>query len=97
MAIGNFDIQKSLVESSMRAYDIANVTNAQIRARFIIGKANVNDILLAHSRQQEAQNNYISALQLFWQYYYKIRKLTLYDFDRGMSLVDSYDFDRLTR
>ena len=97
LALGNFDIPKSLAESSLQAYDIANITSSQIRARFIIGKANVNDVLLAHNRQQEAQTNYISALQLFWEYYYKIRKLTLYDFEHNLPLVDSYDFNLLTR
>ena len=57
----------------------------------------MNDVLLAHNRQQEAQTNYISALQLFWEYYYKIRKLTLYDFEHNLPLVDSYDFNLLTR
>ena len=62
-------------------------------AKFIIGKADVNSLTLSLNRQQEAQKNYISALQNYWLNYYKIRKLTLFDFERGLSLSDEFDFN----
>jgi outer membrane protein TolC len=96
MTVNNFNIQKSLVESTLEAYHIANMAYRQIQERFIIGKADVNAMMLAHSRQQEAQSNYISALQVFWGNYYKIRRLTLYDFEHSASLTDQFNFDRLT-
>ena len=65
----------------------------QTRQRFIIGKADVNSLTLSLNRQQEAQKNYISALQNYWLNYYKIRKLTLFDFERGLSLSDEFDFN----
>ena len=58
-----------------------------------IGKADVNSLTLALNRQQEAQKNYIYALQNYWLNYYKIRKLTLHDFESGLSLSDRFDFD----
>ena len=65
----------------------------QTRQRFIISKADVNSLTLSLNRQQEAQKNYISALQNYWLNYYKIRKLTLYDFESGISLSERFDFD----
>ena len=65
----------------------------QTRQRFIISKADVNSLTLSLNRQQEAQKNYISALQNYWLNYYKIRKLTLYDFESGISLSERLDFD----
>lgn len=50
-------------------------------------------LTLSLNRQQEAQKNYIQALQNYWLNYYKIRKLTLHDFESGMSLSDRFDFD----
>jgi hypothetical protein len=44
-------------------------------------------------KKQEAQKNYISALQNYWLNYYKIRKLTLHDFESGFSLADKFDFN----
>ena len=45
------------------------------------------------NRQQEAQRNYISALQDYWLNYYKIRKLTLHDFASGFSLSEKFDYN----
>ena len=42
--------------------------------------------------QQEAQRNYITALQNYWLSYFKIRKLTLHDFENGVSLSDAFDY-----
>jgi outer membrane protein TolC len=51
------------------------------KQRFIIGKADINSLTLSQSRQQSANTNYIQALQNFWESYYRLRKLTLYDFE----------------
>ena len=48
---------------------------------------------LAQNRQQEAQQNYIQAQLNYWADYYKIRKLTLFDFESGFSLSDKFDFN----
>jgi hypothetical protein len=53
----------------------------------------VNSMTLAQNRQQEAQQNYIRAQLNYWADYYKIRKLTLYDFESGVSLSDKFDFN----
>ncbi|MBS1320916.1 MAG: TolC family protein, partial [Parabacteroides sp.] len=47
---------------------------------------------LSLNRKQEAQRNYISALQNSWLSYFKIRKLTLHDFETGISLAREFDF-----
>ena len=73
--------------------DLAVMAYEQTRQRFIIGKADVNSLTLSLNRQQEAQKNYISALQNYWLNYYKIRKLTLHDFESGFSLADKFDFN----
>ena len=57
-----------------------------------IGKADINSLTLSLNRQQEAQRNYISALQNYWLSYYKIRKLTLHDFETGVSLSNEFEY-----
>lgn len=93
MTVNDFNIQQRLIKSAEEALDLAVMAYEQNRQRFIIGKADVNSLTLALNRQQEAQKNYISALQNYWISYYKIRKLTLFDFERGLSLSDKFDFD----
>ena len=93
MTVSDFNIQHRLIASAEEALDLAVTAYHQTRQRFIIGKADVNSLTLALNRQQQAQKNYISALQNYWLNYYKIRRLTLHDFGRGLSLSDGFDFE----
>lgn len=94
MTVNDFNIQQRLISSAEEALELAVTAYEQTRQRFIIGKADVNSLTLSLNRQQEAQKNYISALQNYWLNYYKIRKLTLHDFESGCSLADKFDFNR---
>ena len=93
MTVSDFNTQQSLVVSAEEALDLSILAYNETRQRFIIGKADVNSLTLALNRQQEAQRNYISALQDYWLNYYKIRKLTLFDFASGFSLSDKFDWN----
>ena len=92
MAVSDFNMQQDLVASAEEALDLSIMAYNETRQRFIIGRADINSLTLSLNRQQEAQRNYISALQSYWQNYYKIRKLTLHDFSTGFSLSDKFDW-----
>lgn len=91
MTLSDFNTQQRLVSSAVVALDLADMAYAQTRQRFIIGKADINSLTLSHSRQQEASKNYITSLQNYWLSYYKIRKLTLYDFEMNIPIPVSFD------
>lgn len=93
MTVSDFNIQQGLIRSAEEALELAVMAYEQTRQRFIIGKADVNSLTLSLNRQQQAQKNYISALQNYWLNYYKIRKLTLHDFESGASLSERFDFE----
>lgn len=97
MTVSDFSVQQDMIASAEEALDLAELAYDQTRKRFIIGKADINSLTLALNRQQEAQKNYIQAMQNYWLNYYKIRKLTLFDFESGISLSDRFDFDNLLR
>ena len=92
MTVGDFNIQQDLIVSAEEALDLAIMAYAETKQRFMIGKADINSLTLSLNRQQEAQRNYISALQNYWLSYYKIRKLTLHDFETGISLSNQFDY-----
>ncbi len=92
MTVSDFNIQQRLIASAEEALDLSVMAYEQTRQRFIIGKADINSLTLSLNRQQEAQKNYISALRNYWLNYYKIRRLTLFDFVSGFSLSDKFDF-----
>ena len=93
MTVNDFNIQQNMITSAEEALDLSILAYNETRQRFIIGKADINSLTLSLNRQQEAQQNYISALQNYWLNYYKIRKLTLHDFESGFSLADKFDFN----
>ena len=80
-----------MITSGEEALELATKAYEQTRQRFIIGKADINSLTLSLNRQQEAQKNYILALQNYWLNYYKLRRLTLFDFRSGISLSDRFD------
>lgn len=92
MTVGDFNAQQTLIASAEEALDLAVMAYSETKQRFMIGKADINSLTLSLNRQQEAQRNYISALQNYWLSYFKIRKLTLHDFETGISLAQEFDF-----
>ncbi len=93
MTINDFNVQQSLIESAKEALRLANMAYEATKQRFMIGKADINSLTLSLNRQKDAQGNYISALKNYWMSYYKIRKITLYDFEKNESL--SIQFDKI--
>lgn len=91
MTVSDFNIQLDLAKSSQEAFKLAREAYENTMQRFIIGKSNVTDLTSALSRQNDAQTNYITSLRNYWNSYAKIRKLTLFDFENGLSLATNFD------
>ncbi|MDL2241617.1 TolC family protein [Bacteroidales bacterium OttesenSCG-928-L03] len=92
MTVNDFNVQQDLISSAEEAMELANLAYNSTRQRFIIGKADINSLTLSLNRLNTAQRNYISSLRSYWASYYKLRKLTLYDFETNQPL--SYEFER---
>jgi outer membrane protein TolC len=86
MTVSDFNIQQQMVASALEALDLADMAYDRTMKRFIIGKADISALTLSLSRQQSANTNYIKALQNYWLSYYKLRKLTLFDFGLNMPI-----------
>lgn len=95
IAVEDFNIQKNLMGSAEEALKLAQMAYVQTMQRFMTGKADVNSMTMALNRQQEAQRNWLLTLQNYWQNYFKIRRLTLYDFEAGLSLSDIFDYNSI--
>jgi outer membrane protein TolC len=89
MTVGDFNIQKDLISSAEEALVIADKAYARTRQQFMIGKADISSLTLSRQRQQDAMRNYIYALENYWISYYKIRKLTLYDFEYDLPISET--------
>jgi len=78
--VSEYNLRHSQIKLTKEAKDIAKQAFEKTKQLFFIGKVDVNTVNLAVSRQIEAESNYVSALKNYWLCYYKIRKLTLFDF-----------------
>jgi outer membrane protein TolC len=86
MTVNDFNMQQDMIRSEEEALNLANLVYNTMRERFIIGRADINSLTLSLNRQKDAQKNYLSTLKNYWLSYYKIRKLTLFDFEKGENL-----------
>ncbi len=95
MTVSDFAVQQQLIFSAEEALNLAKMAYEQTQERFIIGKVDLSSITLANNRHQQAQNNYIEALQNYWLSYFKIRRLTLFDFEKNQPI--EIDFNAINR
>jgi outer membrane protein TolC len=84
--ITEFNKQQKLIKKSAEALEMAIASYNINKQRFIVGKTDISALTLSLNRRKEAQRNYISVLSNYWNCYYNIRKLTLYDFEKKESL-----------
>jgi outer membrane protein TolC len=57
--------------------------------RYRIGKIDITDLFLAQGAKDSARQGYIRSLRAFWTGWYNLRKLTLYDFQKGEPIAHS--------
>lgn len=58
---------------------------------FMMGKINTLDLNDAQTNKDDAKQKHISELYKYWYYFYQIRSLTLYDFQKNTTLDAEFD------
>lgn len=76
-----FNIQKSRVESAALSDTLASESYELTMTRFRTGKADVLRLTTSQKAKDNATLQYINALSEYWDSYFYLRKLTLYDFE----------------
>ncbi|MBK8879354.1 MAG: TolC family protein [Haliscomenobacter sp.] len=54
--------------------------------QYQIGKLTVTDLNIALSEKDASSRTYLSALRRYWEAYYRLRQMTLYDYELGQKL-----------
>lgn len=91
MIVSDFNVQQDLIKSAEEARSLADLAYEATKQRYLIGKADINSLTLALSRQESANRNFVSALRNYWLSFLKIRKMTLYDFEQRSPLIDQFE------
>ena len=80
-----------LLESNIRlAQETDTVAQKRYKLAFSLyqlGKLSITDLYLAQSEKDSVRRNFIVALRAYWDNYFLLRRLTLYDFERNTPIV----------
>jgi len=79
-SLAEVEQRQSMVGDAHHSLQIAEDAYTAMLQRFIRGQANVNDLSLAQQYWQTARVDQVKALQDFWNSYFHLRLLTLYDY-----------------
>jgi outer membrane protein TolC len=85
--VKNIELLKSNIALAQKTDSVANRRFVIANSLYQAGKLSVTDLNLAQSEKDSARRNYIGALRAYWDAYYMLRRITLYDFETGISLL----------
>ncbi len=85
-AVGQFNNQRRQCWSSCRARDIAEERYTLVMDAFGRGESSVTDLNTARIEYDNAITQFVTDISNYWNYYYAIRQLTLYDFVAGTDI-----------
>jgi outer membrane protein TolC len=78
-------LKSSLIISS-KADTIAQKRYEVARNRYRIGTVDITNLLIAQNEKDQALITYVNTLRDYWVSYFRIRRLTLFDFEKGKKL-----------
>ncbi len=90
-SVMEFNIQAEQVKNAAKADTVAQKGYEVTFQRFLIGKVDVIKLNIARNDRESARKAYINAVNTYWNYYYRLRMLTLFDFVKRENLTAEYD------
>ncbi len=73
-------VAKEAAEVAQQRYHIAGES-------FRLGEVSITELNIAQNEKDQARRIYLLALRNFWETYYRLRLLTLYDFEKGEPIL----------
>jgi outer membrane protein TolC len=89
--VEQFNLQSAQVAIAAKSDTVAMKRYEVTKQRFLIGKIAVLDLNDADSRKDQNRRAYVQALQNYWNYFYNMRSLTLYDFVNKKPIETDYE------
>ncbi len=84
--VKQFKMLKKKIEITKKADEISLKRYTISKNRYLIGKISITDLSIALTEKDQAKRDYINSLSDYWQAYYELRELTLYDFKNDVLL-----------
>ena len=54
--------------------------------RYVIGRISIDNLYIAQNEKDQALTQFVRALRGYWQAYYQLRRVTLFDFEAGQPI-----------
>lgn len=89
--VEQFNLQAEQVLTAAKSDTVAQRMFEVAYERFRIGKISVLELNNADTKKDSNRRAYVQALQNYWNYYYNIRSLALFDFVSRKPLETDYD------
>jgi outer membrane protein len=89
--VEQFNLQKDQVAIAAQSDTVAKRMYEVTKQRFLIGKIAILDLNNADSKKDQNRRAYVQALQDYWNYFYNLRLLTLYDFIAKKPIETDYE------
>ena len=84
--VEQFNLLKVQIETAMEADKVAGNGYLISLKRFQNGEISITDLNISLSEREKAKRDYISSIEDYWESYYFIRILTLYDFQWDLKI-----------
>lgn len=85
-----FNLQSERVEIAYKTDITARRRHEVARKLYLLGKSSVLDLNSSISEKDSASRSFLSALSTYWNLYYMLRSMTLYDFQKGEDIEVNY-------
>ena len=88
-----FNLQADRVQIAMKTDQTARRRHEVARKLYLLGKSTILDLNASVTEKDSASRNFLYALSNYWNLYYMLRSMTLYDFARHSEI--SVDYKKL--
>ncbi len=89
--VEQFNLQANQVKVAAKSDTVAMKMFEVTKQRFLIGKIQILELNNADTKKDQNRRAYVQALQNYWNYFYNLRNLALYDFVNRKPLETEYE------
>ena len=91
LQVMQFNLQDDQLVIASKADTIAQKRYEVTKQRFLIGKIDVLDLNVALEEKDVARRQYVQTLRNYWDYFYSLRSLTLYNWITDKKLEEDFN------
>jgi outer membrane protein TolC len=85
--VEQFGLLRDQITTAQEADKVAENGYLIALRKFQSGEISITDLNIALSERESAKRDYITAIESYWQSFYRLRILTLYDFELNQKLM----------